>query len=126
MTLPRFAPAGSVRPVEVSRPGVLAEPLAPYLAVEVPATPTVELALASGEDRLAVRYDDEGFSLRVTAGGETTNHRSRRHGQPEAPVERVAVTLTGTRLAVASYEASRWVVRGYVDLRDRLDTHDES
>ena len=126
MTLPRFAPAGSVRPVDVSRPGALPEPLAPYVAVEVPASDPTDLALVSGADRLAVRFDDEGFSLRVTAAGSTTDHRSRRHGRPEAPVDRVALTLTGTRLAVAGCEAGRWVVRGYVDLRDRLDTHDEN
>jgi hypothetical protein len=124
--LPRFAPAGSTRPVDLARPGALAEPLAPYLAVEVAATDTVDLALVNGEDRLAVRYDADGFSLRVTAGGETTDHRSRRMGRPEAPVERVALTLTGTRLAAAGLEAGAWVVRGFVDLRDRLDPHDET
>ncbi|MGZ5405730.1 MAG: hypothetical protein ACXWDL_13845, partial [Nocardioides sp.] len=61
----------------------------------------------------------------VTTGGRTTDHRSRRRGRPEAPVERVALTLTGTRLAVAGLEAGTWVVRGIVDLRDRLDPHDE-
>ncbi len=126
VTLPRFAPAGSVRPVDVSRPGVLAEPLAPYVAVEVPAENPTDLVLVSGTDRLAVRFDDEGFSLRVTAAGSTTDHRSSRHGKPAAPVERVALTLTGTRLAVSGREAGRWVVRGYVDLRDRLETHDET
>ncbi len=126
MIWPRFSPAGSTRPVALARPGVLAAPLAPYLAVEVPAADATDLALVSGEDRLAVRYDAEGFSLRVTAGGETTDHRSRRTGRPEAPVERVALTLTGTRLAAAGLEAGTWVVRGFVDLRDRLDPHDET
>lgn len=124
--LPRFSPAGSTRPVDLARPGVLTEPLAPYVAVEVPATDTVDLALTSGGDRLAVRYDGSGFSLRVTAGGETTDHRSRRQGRRAAPVERVALTLTGCRLAVAGLEAGGWVVRGVVDLRDRLDPHDET
>lgn len=126
MLLPRFTPAGSTRLIDLARPGALAEPLAPYLAVEVPVADTVDLALVSGEDRLAVRYDESGFSLRVTAGGETTDHRSRRTGRPEAPLERVALTLTGTRLAAAGLEGGRWVVRGLVDLRDRLDPHDET
>lgn len=126
MILPRLTPAGSTRPIDLARPGVLAEPLAPYLTVEVGAAGTVDLALVSGEDRLAVRYDAEGFSLRVSAGGATTDHRSRRSGRPEAPVERVALTLTGTRLAAVGLEAGGWVVRGLVDLRDRLDPHDET
>ena len=126
MSLPRFTPAGTTRPVDLSRPGVLAQPLAPCLTVELPATDIVDLALVSGEDRLAARYDADGFSLLVTAGSETTGHRSRRMGRPESPVERVALTLTGTRLAVAGLESAGWVVRGFVDLRDRLDPHDET
>jgi len=126
VSLPRFSPAGSTRPIDLARPGTLAAALAPYVAVEVPAADTVDLALVSGEDRLAVRYDAAGFSLRVSAGGETTDHRSRRLGRPDVPVERVALTLTGTRLAVAGLEAGGWVVRGFVDLRDRLDPHDET
>lgn len=125
MSLPRFAPVGSTRPVDLARPGALTEALAPYVAVEVPATGPVDLALVSGADRLAARCDGSGFSLRVTADGTTTDHRSRRRGRPQAPVERVALTLTGTRLAVAGLEAGAWVVRGVVDLRGRLDPHDE-
>lgn len=126
MSLPRFSPAGSTRPVDLARPGALAQPLAPYLTIEVAAGDTVDLAFVSGEDRLATRYDAEGFSLRVTAGGQTTDHRSRRMGLPASPVERVALTLTGTRLAVLGLEPDGWVVRGFVDLRDRLDPHDET
>ena len=126
MSLPRFVSAGSTRPVDLARPGRLAAALAPYVAVEVPVADPLDLALVSGDDRLAVRYDESGFSLRVTVGGRSTDHRSRRRGRPEAPVERVALTLTGTRLAVAGLEAGTWVVRGFVDLRDRLDPHDET
>lgn len=126
MTLPRFAPAGSLRPVDLSRDGVLAEPLAPYLTVEAPAGEAVELALVSGHDRLVARYDDSGYSLCVTTGEETTDHRSRRLGRPEAAVSRVALVLTGARVAVAGLEGGDWVVRGYVDLRERLDPHDET
>ena len=124
----RFESAGSTRPVALSRPDPLDAAVAPYLAIEVepevPAGP-VELALTSGTDRLAVRYDAEGFSLAVTSGGETTDHRSRRAGRPDGPVDRVALTLTGTRLAVHGHESDGWVVRGVVDLRDRIGTHDE-
>ena len=126
-SLPTFRAAGTLRPVEVARPGALTTAAAPYLAVEVPAEGAgpVDLALTSGADRLAVRYDAEGFSLAVTAGGRTTQHRSRRSGRPDGPVDRVALTLTGTRLAVLGHEAGGWVVRGIVDLRDRLVPHDE-
>ena len=126
MSLPRFAPAGSTRPVDLARPGSLTGALAPYVAVETSTAGPVDLAFTSGDDRLAARYDESGFSLRVTAGGSTTDHRSRRRGRPQAPVERVALTLTGTRLAVAGLEAGAWVVRGVVDLRRRFDPHDEA
>ncbi|GAA1478135.1 hypothetical protein GCM10009623_25810 [Nocardioides aestuarii] len=121
-----FEHVTTLRPVEVARPGVLDAALAPYLAIEVAAAPSVELALVSGEDRLAVTYAAGGFSLTVTTGPQTTDHRSRRSGRAEADVERVALTLTGTRLAVLAREAGTWVARGFVDLRDRLDTHDEA
>lgn len=123
--LPAFEHVTTLRPVEVARPGVLDAALAPYLAIEVAAAPTVELALVSGENRLCVTYAAGGFSLAVTTGRQTTDHRSRRSGRAEADVERVALTLTGTRLAVLALEAGQWVARGIVDLRDRLDTHDE-
>jgi hypothetical protein len=125
MPLPRFVEAGSARPIEVARAGSLAEPLAPYVCLEVPADAPVTLALVSGSDRLAATYDGAGCGLAVTAGGRTSEHRSRRHGRPEASVERVALTLTGTRLAVLTREAGHWWVRGWVDLRDRVAVHDE-
>lgn len=125
MPLPPFVAAGSARPVDLARPETLATPLAPYLCLEAGGDPTT-LQLASGDDRLAVTYDGTGCALSVTARGETTEHRSRRHGKPEAPVERVALTLTGTRLSALTFEAGAWMVRGFVDLRGRVDTHDES
>ena len=133
VSFPTFHAAGSLRPVDVARPGVLDRAGAPYLAVEVgtdpesgPESGPVELALRSGGDRLAVSYADGGFALAVTTGEQTTEHRSRRAGRAEAPVDRVALTLTGTRLAVLGHEPDGWVVRGVVDLRDRLDPHDEA
>ncbi|HEX6149913.1 hypothetical protein [Nocardioides sp.] len=125
MQLPPFVAAGSVRPVDLARPVPLVEPLAPYLCVEAVGGPA-SVALTSGGDRLAVTYDGVGCSLTVTVRGSTSEHRSRRHGKPEGLVERVALTLTGTRAAALTREAGAWVVRGFVDLRDRLDTHDES
>ena len=126
MPLLSFADAGSVRPIEVARRGSLTEPLAPYVCVEVAGDGPVTLALVSGSDRLAASYDGTGCGLAVTTGGRTSEHRSRRHGKPDASVERVALTLTGSRLAVLTREAGAWCVRGWVDLRDRVDVHDET
>ncbi len=125
MQLPPFVAAGSARPVELARPEELAEPLAPYLCVEAVGGPAT-VALVSGDDRLAVTYDGVGCSLSVTVGGRTSEHRSRRHGKAAGLVERMALTLTGTRLSALTREAGAWVVRGIVDLRGRLDTHEES
>jgi hypothetical protein len=121
--LASFAPAGSTRPVALSRPGPLPAVLAPALAVEASGD-AVELALTSGDDRLAVSYDGS-FSLSVTAAEGTTSHRSRRSGRPAGPVARVGLTLTGTHLVGWGYEDGRWVARGRVDLADRVATRDE-
>ena len=123
LPLPAFASAGSVRPVELARPEPLEAALAPALAVEGSAG-TTELALSSGDDRVVVTYDGS-FSLTVTTGGRTTSHRSRRSGRPDGPVDRVALTLTGTHVVGWGHEAGGWVARGRVDLRDRFDTRDE-
>ncbi len=125
MQLPPFVAAGSARPVELARPERLAEPLAPYLCVEAVGGPAA-VALTSGCDRLAVTYDGVGCSLSVTVNGKTSEHRSRRHGKAEGLVDRLALTLTGTRLSALTREAGHWVVRGFVDLRHHVDTHDEA
>ena len=125
MDLPSFVAAGSTRPVDLVRPGALTEVLAPYVAVTAPAEPGLELALASGDDRLSGRYDGAGFSLAVTAGGRTSHHRSRRSGRAAGTVTEVALALTGSHLTVLGREDGEWVVRGRVDLRDRLDTRSE-
>lgn len=87
MPLPSFAPAGSVRPVELARPEPLDAALAPALAVEASAD-TTELALISGDDRLVVSYDGS-FSLAVSTGGRTTSHR----GSAVSPRAAVAALL---------------------------------
>jgi len=125
--LPRFEAAGRARPVDLVAPGTdLAAPLAPYVAVqgEVSGPGAVELTLASGAVTLRGRYDD-GLALAVTAGGRTTDHRSRRLGRPGGAVDAVGLTLTGTHLAVLSRAGGAWTVRGRVDLAERLDTRDE-
>ncbi len=125
--LPSFVDAGTVRPVELVRPGPLASPAAPSLAVEAPVEPpeAAEVALVCGEDRLAVRLEDR-FELLVTTNGRTTTHRSRRSGRPAGAVDRLALTLTGTHLVAWGHEADGWVARGRVDLAGRVDTRDEA
>jgi hypothetical protein len=109
--------------VELARPGPLTAPLAPALAVEAPVGAGA-LALTSGDDRLVVAYDDR-FTLSVTSRGRTTAHRSRRSGRPAGPVDRLALTLTGTHLVGWGHEPDGWVARGRVDLADRVATRDE-
>ncbi|QZY29605.1 hypothetical protein [Nocardioides coralli] len=123
--LPSFVPVATRRPVTVARPAPLTEALAPYVAVTGPATPGAELVLRSGDDRLVGHHDGTGFALAVTAGGRTTHHRSRRSGRARREVDRLALALTGTHLAVLGREGDDWVVRGRVDLRERVDTRDE-
>lgn len=94
------------------------------------------LALESGSDRLEVRLADGTLSLAVTTGGakdgqtggqtdwHRSRHRSRRHGRVRAP-DAVGISLTGTHLSAWSREDGDWVVRGRVDLEERIDTHDE-
>ena len=68
---------------------------APYVATS--ARGAAELTLASGAVTLTATYDDR-VALHVTTDGRTTTHRSRRSGRPEAPVEAVALTLTGPQV----------------------------
>ena len=127
--LPRFEVVHRTRPIALVLPrSDLERPVAPYLAVEALVTGPgrVELALGSGDVTLVGRYDERGLSLEVTTGGDTTTHRSRRHGRPEGAVEGVALTLTGTHLVVLAHEDGEWLARGRVDLADRVDTHDEA
>jgi hypothetical protein len=66
-----------------------------------------------------------GGAGHVTAGGRTPPHRRRRRGRPEAPVEAVALTLTGPQVTALTLEAGAWVARARYDLTDRHDVHDE-
>jgi hypothetical protein len=65
-------------------------------------------------------------ALHVGTGGRTTTHRSRRSSRPEAPVEAVALTLTGPQVTAFTREAGAWVARARYDLTDRHDVHDEA
>ena len=122
--LPRFVTAGRRRPVDLVVPGSsLAQVCAPYAAAVGPG-PRVELR--AGEDRLVGRYDGGSAWLVVTPGGRTSRHRSRRFARTDGPAREVGLALTGTHLSVLTRGPGPWLVRGRVDLLDRLDTRDEA
>lgn len=131
--LPRFEPAGHVRPVALVQPGTALDAawrdaVAPYVAVEADLVGDgpVALHLTSGGTTLTGTYDG-ALALRVTTGGRTTGHRSRRSSVPGGPVAGVGLALTGTHLSVLSRDAAgAWTARARVDLADRVDTRDES
>ncbi|GCD90573.1 hypothetical protein [Nocardioides sp. LS1] len=142
--LPRFEIVGRRRPVDLVSPGSAlvdattagavewATPHpAPYAAVVAtgpPTSGTLSLSLAGGDVRLSGEYDAArgAVGLTVRAGGATTTHASRRSGRATAPVEGVALALTGTHLTVLTHEAGAWLARGRVDLAERCDTRDEA
>ena len=102
--------------------------LAPFAAIEValPSSGTTAATLAASDgSSLQVRLTDDRVSLRVTAGGSTTEHRSRRSGRARRQPTRLGLALTGTFLTALTLEGT-WVVRGRVDLTDRdgLDVRD--
>jgi hypothetical protein len=119
--LPRFEVVARRRPVRLVLPGG-GPVLAPYVATSAPEPR--ELTLASGAVTLTATYGD-AVALHVSTGGRTTTHRSRRSGRPEAPVEAVALTLTGPQVTAFTREAGVWVARARYDLTDRHDVHDE-
>ncbi len=122
--LPRFVPAGRRRPVDLVVPGSsLAQVRAPYAAATGPGP---RLELCSGADHLVARYDGTAAWLEVTAGGRTSRHRSRRFAGTGGPAREVGLALTGTHLSVLTRGPGPWVVRGRVDLHDRVDTRDET
>ena len=152
MTLPPFRQLARLRPVALVAPYGAHETayddrsapasarhrldvVAPYASVVAElgdpgdADGRLELALeAPGDVRLRGWHDTGGrLGLEVTdALGRTSRHRSRRHGRAAAPVEAVALTLTGPLVTVLSREAGAWVARGRVDLTGRADVHDST
>jgi hypothetical protein len=119
--LPRFEVVARRRPVRLVVPD--GGPVrAPYVATS--ATEPRDLTLASGAVTLTATFGD-AMALQVSTGGRTTTHRSRRSGSPEAPVQAVALTLTGPQVTAFTQEAGVWVARARYDLTDRHDVHDE-
>lgn len=126
MPLPRFEPAATLRPFSIARDEPLGDIGAPSVTVLTDGGGPARPALASAGDRIQGHYDGESCWLEVTADGRTTRHRRPRHTKPRDPVEQVALTLTGSRAALATREAGRWVVRAVAGLRGRVATHDEA
>jgi hypothetical protein len=120
--VPRFEVVARRRPVQLVVPDG-GPPSAPYVGVE--ATGVGELTLAGGDVTLTATYGDS-VTLHVTSAGRTTTHRSRRSGRPQAPLEAVALTLTGPQVTAFTREAGAWVARGRYDLTDRHDVHEET
>lgn len=136
--LGRFEIVARRRPVDLVAPGftqvssdepgswALPQP-APYVAAETAtASGRAQVALTSGDVVLEARLADGVLSLRVTAGGHTTHHRSRRFGRLDDPADRVAVSLTGTQLTGFTRERGRWVARSRYDLVERVDPRSEA
>jgi hypothetical protein len=119
--LGRFEVVARRRPVRLVAP-TDGPVRAPYAAISARSGP---LTLASGAVTLTATYDGQ-VALHITTAGRTTSHRSRRHGRPEAPVEEVALTLTGPQVTAFTKEAGSWVARARYDLTDRHDVHDET
>lgn len=98
--------------------------LAPFGAVEAALSGSgsagaarLELAGADGT-RLTADLEAGRATLGVTVDGDERTFRSRRHGRVRGTPDRVALTLTGSHLAVLVQESGTWLVRGRVDLRD--------
>jgi hypothetical protein len=119
--LPQFEVVARRRPVRLVVPDG-GPVLAPCVATSAPGSR--EMTLASGPVTLTATYG-ERVALHVSTDGRTTTHWSRRSGQPEAPVEAVALTLTGPQVTAFTREAGVWVARARFDLTDRHDVHDE-
>lgn len=135
--LPRFEIARRLRPVSLIPPsadrrveqGIHSLPMAaPYAAVVLPLVDDSPAAVAFhlGEHRIAGHLDGFKAELRVTHGGTTVTHRSRRHGRCTATPSQLALTLTGTRVTLLVEEDGAWVARSQLDLTHLVDAHDEA
>lgn len=119
--LPPFEIAARHRPVSLVAATDVFPLRAPFGAVEagISGAGSAELALDGADGtRLAVRLEDGRASLRVRIGGAEQALHSRRYGRVRAPATRLALTLTGSQLAVLTHERGAWVARGRIDLRE--------
>lgn len=126
--LPTFSPAARIRPVDLVAPTLAGAwpPPAASVAVEATAAGPLTLSLVSGSDTLSAVYDGSAVRLRVTTGGRTTQHRSRRHAKTSVAPSRIGLTLTGSHLTAFAREDGAWVARARVDLRERIEVRDDA
>lgn len=136
--LPRFEEVARVRPVDLVAPGLpcwehdgpgegdLPQP-APYVAAVAEVDdaghtePTLQLTLESGDGAITAVLDRRGrTALRV---GDLLAH-SRRHGRSRAPVEAVALAVTGAQATAFTRSGGAWTARAKVALTDLADTSD--
>ena len=96
--------------------------VAPYVAVTSTLTGPGEVAFHLGGLRLAATYDAAG-QVALLVGSKPL--RSRRFAGAEDPSD-LGLSLTGTHLTAWARERGEWVARARYDLREDLDTHDET
>lgn len=129
--LPRLEIVRRLRPVDLVAPGseqvrttsagrVALPAIAPYVAATC--GPTGPVALHLGDQHLVARLEDGSVSLDVTGSGAL---RSRRFHRAVSPTG-LGVSLTGTHVTAWTREADQWVARARHDLRDAVDTRDET
>lgn len=108
--------------LELAGPGERALPQpAPYVAVVAEVHGRAELTLESvGGAITGLVDDDRRTSLRVHG----LIARSRRHGRSRAPVDGLALAVTGAQATVFTRSAGTWTARAKVALTDRVDTSD--
>lgn len=120
--LPRFEIVARHRPVALVGLRDAFPLVAPFAAVEAEVTDpggSAELAVEAADgSRLAVRLERGRAALAVATGGAEQVVRSRRHGRVRGGVTRLGLALTGRHLAVLTYAAPAWTLRGRVDLAD--------
>lgn len=130
--LPRFEEVARLRPLDLLAPdgvgfesdgpggGALPQP-APYVAVVAEtAGGRADIGLRSGGIEIAAVVEDRRTALRVDVPGTGHVHRSRRHGRVprSAPLDGLALTLTGTQVTVFTRTGDTWTARARANLTD--------
>lgn len=133
--LPRFEIVRRARPVDLVAPrfvaveseGDVQAPLpqpAPYVAIEATVSGSASLVLESEGHTLRASYDADGGRAWLTVDGR--EHRSRRFGRVEGPVDGLALVLSGWQVAALTRLGRGWTARARHDLTGTLATHDEA
>ncbi len=151
--LPRFEIVDRFRPVGLLAPGGIrvdrawpsgtapvgcrgaAGVLAPYAAVVVDLDHAelagrLELGWTGPDGERLIGWYDGGRRLLgidlVDSAGTRSRHRSRRFGRPDGGVGAMALTLTGTHLAVWTSHRDKWTARARIDLSGAVETRSEA